>query len=571
MFLDDGLRASSGMRKIFNHHEQASAMAAEAFARYSGKPACVCVTSGPGGTNAINGVQGAWADSIPMVVMSGFPRWETTALSSGLDIRTRGVQENDIIRMVSGITKYAVRVLDPLAIRSELTHAYRLAMEGRRGPVWIEVPLNIQGQVVDTSRLIPCGPSAKKEYPSLGCQIKELESMLRMSKRPCLLTGSGIRSGDCEALFRKFIERVRIPIVGGWQQGDICFLNQDRYFGTSGSPGPRAGNFILQNADLILILGNSLSHYQTGFNQEAFARDATLCMVDAQADEGKKPGLSIHFFIESDLKGFFSTAESMENISASADWMSYCKAVYTRFSVYESRKTNSHLLVSQADFWECFFEKAPKDAVIALGNSGCIAGALYKGVKHPDQRVLVNYKCGSMGHDLPNAIGAAVASNKDVFCVTGDGSIMMNLQELQTIRHYKLPVKIAVFNNGGYAAIRNTSKRYFDGEYVGADASTGVSFPEFKNIADAFGLPYRRCETAGQLEEMVAWYVSTPGACLLEVDERLDEVSITAAHSELDENGQFTTAPLHVMTPLLSEEEMSRWMPDWNHIEDTKQ
>ena len=563
MHLNNALFHCSQIKKVFNHHEQASAMAAEAYARYSGKPAAVCVTSGPGGTNTINGVQGAWADSLPMIVISGFPRWETSALESGLDIRTRGVQENDIISMVRGITKYAKRILNPLDIKAEVQHALDTSMEGRRGPVWIDIPLDIQGMLVEENDLTEAIYKVESEYAAWS--LAEFEKMLCESERPCILTGTGIRTSGSIELFRDFIAKIPIPIVGGWQQGDICFSGQRNYYGTSGSPGPRAGNFILQNADLILVLGNSLSYYQTGFNQEAFAPSAKMIMVDAQADESKKSGLHVDMMIHSDLKEFFRIIEASEiTVDASSRWLEYCNEVYTRFDAYELLKNESFAeddSIPQAIFWDCFYDRAPADATVALGNSGCVAGALYKGVRHPDQRVLINYKCGSMGHDLPNAIGTAFASGKTVFCVTGDGSIMMNLQELQTIVQYSLPIKIALFSNNGYSAIRNTCSRFFNGEYIGCDKDTGVSFPDFRMIADAFGFPYKKCDTLAELDTAMNWYLGNESYCILEV--RMDEIGVVSVQSTMDENGVFCTPALHIMSPLLSENEMKKWMPEW--------
>lgn len=564
MHLNNAFAINNRIERIYNHHEQACAMAAEAYARATGKIAAVCVTSGPGGTNTINGVQGAWVDSIPMIVISGHPRTDTTVLSTGLDIRCRGVQENNITEQVKYITKYAKLISKPSEIKYEITKAIHIAMDGRRGPVWIDIPLDIQGNHIEEDELLEMLPLKYNEI-NIAKDVNFLENELKTSKRPCILTGSGIRTSDAKDLFDEFIKKVRIPIVGGSLQADICFKEQELYYGMSGSSGPRIGNFILQNADLILVLGNSLSYKQTGFNQEKFAPNAKIIMIDIQKDEAKKPGLHIDKCICVDLKEFFKNVNTtISCIDADGEWISYCNNLKNTFPPFEMLQKENNLsskdLVPALYWWKEMLEKGKKDAVFALGNSSCIAGILQEGIKYKEQRVLVNYNCGSMGHDIPNAIGAAIGLKKEVICVTGDGSVMMNIQELQTIKHYNLPVKIVVFSNNGYNAIRNTCKNFFDGVYMGCDDSSGVSFPEFKKIADAFGFEYKNCKNVEDVASSIEWLNDTKGSCILEVNERLDEISGPKLASIMKEDGTFETPALHQMTPLLSDDEMRRFM-----------
>lgn len=565
MHLNNAFVLNGKIRNIYNHHEQACAMAAEAYARASGRMAAVCVTSGPGGLNALNGVQGAWVDSIPMIVISGFPRYETSKKSTGLDIRCRGVQENDIIGQVTGITKYAKFVENPLEIKRELQYAIETAMDGRRGPVWIDIPLNVQGALVEEEELQPCRQQKEESSDTLEQDIRELEEALCLAKRPCILTGSGIRTSGSIDKFREFVELVQIPIVGGSIQADICYRDQERYYGMSGSTGPRGGNFILQNADLILALGNSLSYKQTGFNQEEFAPNARIIMVDAQPDEALKPGLHVSKCIPADLNCFFAAADKMLGvITANAQWTAYCDRVKKHFPPFEMLTRHGGLerdeRVPALLFWKEFLENSKEDCVIALGNSNCICGVLQEGIRHKDQRVLVNYNCGSMGDDLPNAIGAFLALDREVVCVTGDGSVMMNLQELQTIRHYRLPVKVVVFSNNGYGAIRNTCKNFFHGTYTGCDSDSGISFPDFKDVAAAFGFSYHCCHNVGELKESLWWMQSQPSFCFLEIKERLDEIAGPRIKSVMNEEGKFETPALHMMFPFLEQEETDRFM-----------
>ncbi len=558
------------IKTVYNHHEQACSMAAEGYARLTGRMAAVCVTSGPGGINALNGVQGAWVDSIPMIVISGHPRYATTVAAAGLNLRSRGVQENDIVSQAKGITKYAKIVVNSLEIKAELEKAIKIAMSGRRGPVWIDLPLDVQGSLVEEDELVKYCTESIEEIEHgerLVKEISTLNDMLKEAKRPCILTGSGIRAGDVYKEYQEFIKYIKIPIVGGAVQPDINCNGDEYYYGMSGSIGPRCGNFILQSADFILVLGNSLAFKQTGFNQEAFAPKAKIVMVNAEEDESKKPGLHIDLSICTDLKSFFDLCKK-ENLSASAskEWLSHCDYVKNNTLRYEmltkrgEPKENER--VSALYFWREFLQKAEDDAVIALGNSNCIVGVLQEGVEAKGQRVLVNYNSGSMGDDLPEAIGAAVACKRDVYCVTGDGSIMMNIQEFQTIKHYKLPVKTIIFNNNGYGAIRATCSNFFDGLYTGCDEMSGVSFPDFEKVAIAFDIPYRRCMCVGELKNSIDWIMQYNGACVLEIYETINEEKGPKLASKMDENGVFVTPPLHDMSPFLAEDEMKKYLID---------
>lgn len=558
--------AQRKVRTIYNHHEQACAMAAEGYARLTGKLAAVCVTSGPGGTNAINGVQGAWVDSIPMIVIAGHPRYETTVTATGLDIRTRGVQENDIIAQVRSITKYAKLVLEPSAIYEEVQKAIDIALSGRRGPVWLSVPLNVQAAMVEVARLHQPRDHRERFFVP-DAQMEELQNLLSNAKRPCLLTGSGIRTGNVVELYRQMCERFIIPIVGGALQADINYNGEKHYYGMSGNIGPRCGNFILQNADVILVLGNSLSTAQTGFNVQKFAPKARIIMVDAQADEAKKPDLHIDMLIHSDLQTFFEKClQSDINIHAEEEWLAYCDKVYNRFSRYEALLALGELREEERIpvllFWKEFMEQMPSDAVITLGNSSCVHGLLQVGIEQPDQRVLVNYNCGSMGDDLPEAIGAALGNEgKEVYCVTGDGSIMMNLQELQTISYHRFPIKIILFNNQGYGAIQASCRNFFDGFNAGCDYESGVGFPDFAKVAQAFEIPFLRSTCVGELKRGLDWIVGQSGPCILEIFQKFGESDSPKVVSRMDpETNQFITPPLHDMSPFLDKEEIEKYL-----------
>ena len=562
MYLDNALLVCEKMHKYFNHHEQACAMAADAYARYSGKMAAVCVTSGPGATNTLTGVMGAWQDSLPMIVLSGQVRYEISVPKSGLKLRYRGIQEFEIIPTVKNMTKYAVMLTDPLAILRELVKAIHIAMEGRRGPVWLDIPQDIQNARVEESNLYPV-EEWQSTTPKVSIQdVAEVIALLKEAKRPCILAGSGIISSNNRNSFEMLVDKMGVPVIGGSWVADNLYTDHPLYFGGSGNVGPRTGNFILQNADVILTLGNSLGFRQTGFDQEGFASNARIIMVDVEADEAKKPGLRIQKFIHADLKDIIVELLHAEcGIQTPKEWMDYCRMLKERFTPFEATDDiDMKERVCSYYFWKVFQKYEEADGILALGNNTANTAKLQIGVKSAGQRVLTNYTCGSMGYDLPAAIGAAVASGKKVYCITGDGSIMMNLQELQTIVQNDLPVNLVVFSNDGYGAIRQTSKNFFDGAYIGCTPDSGVSFPEFAKIADTFGFEYRKCETNAQVEEAVQWLVNSKKRVLLEIEQKFDDPVTPKVMSRLDENGKMMTPSLQDMYPFLPEEDYRKLM-----------
>lgn len=559
MHLDNALLVCERMNKYFNHHEQACAMAAEAYARYSGKMAAVCVTSGPGATNTLTGVMGAWQDSLPMIVLSGQVRYEISVPKSGLPLRYRGIQEFEIVPTVKNMTKYAKMITDPLSIKAEVIKAIHIAMDGRRGPVWLDIPQDIQNARVEEKELYPAEAAREKKQP---LELDRMLKTLQAAKRPCILAGSGIISGGAREQFKEFADKMKIPVLGGTWVADNFYMEHPYYYGPSGNVGPRTGNFILQNADFILSIGNSLGFRQTGFNQEDFAPDADIFMVDADEAESKKPGLHIRKFISADVKDFFKEMLQIDvQTPGIEEWITYCNMLKNKFTPYEAvAGIDMSDRVCSYYFWQMFEKYEPEDSILALGNNTANTAKLQIGVKKRNQRTLSNYTCGSMGYDLPAAIGASVASGKRVYCVTGDGSIMMNLQELQTVVQYDLPIHFVIFSNDGYGAIRQTSKNFFKGAYIGCTPDTGVSFPDFSKLADIFGLAYLCCSTNEEVEECVKKLCESDGRILLEVKQRLDDPVTPKVMSRLDSEGRMLTPALHDMFPFLEEAELKELM-----------
>lgn len=562
MQLNNALAKCSGIHKYYNHHEQACAMSAEGYVKACGKLPVVCVTSGPGGTNTLTGVLCAWQDSVPMLILSGQVRYEVSVPESGLPLRQRGEQEFQIVPTVKNMTKYAKMIINPLSIKRELQKAIDIATTGRRGPVWLDIPLDVQGALIEEEELYPAVPNPEEVPCASDADIEFLHNMLKSAKRPCVLVGSGVRAAGVVDEFREYVGKLKVPVVAGIHIADAHYLGYPLYFGMSGTIGPRLGNFILQNADVIVTIGNSLHLCETGFDQQAFAPKAKIIMVDIDQNEAMKPGLNIYRLIRSDLKCFFDKALSKaEDVCVGKEWINYCQRLRQRFPIVEvPADLNMNGPVRQNYFWTVFEKYEPKDCMVAYGNSMGVAGVVQKSINYPDQRVIANFWVGTMGNDLPEAIGASVGAGKEVICTTGDGSIMMNLQELQTIIYYKLPIKIILFSNGGYGTIRQTCKNFFDGVMVGCDAESGVGMPDFEKVAKAFGYHFKRCETNADTDECLKWFFECEGSAFLEVVQDIDDAYEPKLKSRLLPDNTFATPALHDMYPFIDQEELQSYM-----------
>lgn len=558
MFLNNALGISKRIKTIFNHHEQACSMAAEGYARYTtNKPALVCVTSGPGGTNALTGVYGAYVDNIPMVVISGQCRYNTSVPETGLPLRSRGVQEFNIVDTVKTMTKYAKLVINPLEIKREVQKAYDIAMHGRRGPVWLDIPQNVQNALVEEDELLPVLPKPAN-IAAQADKIAAAIKLLKEAKRPLILVGSGVRySGNFDA-FLDFINRVRVPVVNAASQPDLLYRDHPLCVGAEGLSGQRAGNFALQNADVVLVLGASLTFSETGWIQENFAPNAHIIMVNVDEYEPQKPGMHINTFLHCDVAVFFKETQGVA-FSAAQDWLAYTQKLKNRFEPFEGKSAYDNQPVKPYNFWAAYAQKIPQDGITCLGNSSSIGGWLRHGNKTGAQRSFINVNCGSMGDDITLAIGVAVAAQKPVVVETGDGSFMMNLQELATIKHNKLPIKIVVMSNGGYNALRNTFKTYFNGVNTGCDGAS-LSFPDFAKIAEAFGFPYKKCNTNAELNAAIDWLLAEKGFAFLEVEQSLEKENTPCVISRLKEDGTAEPAFLQDMSPFISREEYKELM-----------
>ncbi|MBR1532658.1 MAG: thiamine pyrophosphate-binding protein [Eubacterium sp.] len=562
MHLNDSFGNHSGIRCTYNHHEQACAIAAEAYFRVHNKMALCCVTTGPGGTNAITGVVGAWLDSIPMLVISGQVRYDTTARSTGLNIRAMGDQEFDICKAVSCMTKYCEMVTDPLKIKYHLQKAIHLAKEGRPGPSWLDIPLNVQGAYIDTDELTDYIPE-KTDYTASDSDIDILISKLQNAKRPVIIAGSAIRTSGAYSDFCTLISKLGVPVTTTWNSIDLIADGNPLYVGRGGIMGDRPGNFAVQNSDFVLSLGSRLSIRQVGYNYKTWAREAYVATVDIDSEELKKPTLHVDLPICADVKSVIGKLNSkvIAPLADYSEWVSTCNNWKNKYPVVQKKhfddtdKTNVYAFIGKLS------AALPEGMLTVVGNgSACVVGSHAYQIKS-NSRFIINSAIASMGYDLPAAVGAARASESDVVCISGDGSIQMNLQELQTIKTNNLPVKIFVINNGGYHSIRQTQTNLFDSRYVGIGAeSHDLDFPPLDKLAGAYGYDYIKCSSNDELDGFISSALSHNGALIAEVFVGTNQVFEPKSSAKKLPDGTLVSPPLEDLAPFLPDDEMDEIM-----------
>lgn len=577
MHLNDALGHKDGLKCMYNHHEQACAIAAESYARVNNKMAALCVTTGPGGTNAITGVLGGWLDSVPMFVISGQVRYDTTArymeqFTDGMPLRAVGDQEFDITKAVGSMCKYAVMLEDVSRIRYVLEKAYHFAMTGRRGPVWIDIPVNYQGSYIETDDLIGYDASEDgdiKPNPVEIQTVKEVIKKIEQAERPVFYAGNGIRLSEGYAAFRKVMEKLGIPVATCWDSIDAIEDENPLYVGRGGIMGDRAGNFAVQNADLVLAVGNRLSIRQVGYNWRTWAREAYVIMVDADPAELKKTTLHVEMPICADARDFLN-AMSMEldkeelPVFKNSEWLARCASWKKRYPVTTKKHWEEDGEYANVyAFINHLSDSLSEGSVTVVSNgSACVVGS-HNYVIKKDSRFIINSGVASMGYGLPASIGACAALNcSTTICVEGDGSIMMNLQELQTIITNNLPIKIFLINNAGYHSIRQTQNNLFKGHSkVGIGPESGdLSFPDFGKLAKAFGYPYFEAHSNSEMKKAVDNALNTDGPVICEVfvsDKQNFEPK--SATKRLDD-GKLVSPPLEDLAPFLDRDEFKENM-----------
>lgn len=556
MFLNDGMAKSKTIKGVFNHHEQACAMAAVGYSKFNNEIAVVMPTTGCGGTNTITGLLDAWQDSNKVVFISGNVNRKETTHGLNLPLRKFGVQEANIVDIVKPITKYAVMVTDPNTIAYHLEKAFHLCETGRHGPVWIDVPMDVQGSFIKEENLVHF--TAEETEESIDCSM--FEHYLKEAKRPIVIAGYGIRLSGAKNEFIRFIEKHNLPVAFTYLAIDFLPSDHPLYVGRLGTKGDRAGNFAVQNSDLVISVGSSLSVSVTGFRYDTFAREAKVVVVDIDKHEHKKKTIKIDVEINSDVKHFL---KQVENVEYRADqwWVDKCISWRDKWAVFLNEYTDTTNGINIYYFIQKLSEKNKSDAIV-ISDAGSAYYATSQALKvTAQQRYITSGAQADMGFSLPAAIGAAVASNrKNIIAITGDGSFQMNIQELQTIASSKLPIKIFILNNGGYLSIRNTMDKFFESRYYGTDEASGLSFPEIEKIAYAYGIPYHRLRTGEDLDGKLTEVLNTDGCALVEVICPFKQDMAPSSSAKIDKNGKLVSQPLENMSPFLDDKEFKKEM-----------
>ena len=577
MHLNDALGRAAGLSYVCCHHEQALSMAAESYTRLSGRVAAVNVTTGPGGINALNGVHGAYTDSIAMIVVSGQVKRETLRSNAAVRLRQLGDQEADILAMVKPITKFSAMVEDPQDIRYLLEKALWLAKTGRPGPVWLDIPIDVQATPIDPTKLRGFDPRVEgygrdfaipAEYgwltgDPLRAAARRVVAAFKTAVRPVILPGTGVRISGAHDVFLNVAERLGVPVAPGWNAQDIVDDGHSQYVGRPGTVGDRAGNFAVQNADLLLVLGCRLNLRQISYNYASFARAATKIMVDIDQAEIGKPTLSIDMPIHADLAAFLpillEELQDYEAPPAHRDFLDWAMQRRRDYGVVLREYWDTKGVVNPYCFTEALFEQLVDDEVIVMADATAAVVTVQAAKLKPGQRLYSNSGAASMGYDLPAAIGAwygRPVGAERIICMAGDGSIMQNIQELQTIVGQRIPAKIFLYNNSGYHSIRQSQEAHFQGFSVGCGPDSGVTFPNFERLATAFGLAYFSTSDHSTMAAAILQTLETPGPVLCEVFVDKAQAFAPKLSSKRLDDGTMVTAPLEDLSPFLPREEM---------------
>lgn len=545
---------------ICNHHEQGCALAAEGQSRYLRELSVVNTTSGPGALNTLTGVFGQWTDSVPILYISGQIKFETSIASCPeIPLRQLGDQEVDIISIVKPITKYSMMVTEPREIKYHLDKAIYLATTGRKGPVWIDIPLNIQGCLIDENDLIDFIPP---EEPAYGLKIDEVIEKLKKAKRPVIIAGHGVRISKTEKVFKSLLIKINIPVLTSFNGIDLLDDNHPNYIGRIGTIGQRAGNFALQNSDCVLFLGTRNNIRQISYNWQSYCENAFKIVVDIDKAELDKKTLIPDLKIQADLSDFLPELYSKTPKIERSKWLDWCKE---RKEIYSFKNTESYQqkrdIINPYYFIHTLTKMLKDDDTIVTGNgSACVLG-FQVGVIKQNTRMLYNSGNATMGYDLPASIGACLAlGKKQVICLTGDGSIMMNLQELQTIKHHNLPIKIFILNNDGYISMKQTQKNFFKGRLTAADSTSGLTCPDFIGVGKGFNIESIKLEDPKKIETTIQKVLDLDKPVICEVIIEKDYNFEPKLSSQKLEDGTIISPRLENMYPFLDIEELEENM-----------
>lgn len=545
-----------------NHNEQGCAMAAEGYARVNQRLAVVNVTTGPGGLNCLNGVFGQWTDSVPVLYISGQVKRATMLDNSSPAVRQLGDQEVDIISVVKSLTKYSVCVKEPNEIKYHLDKAIYMATHGRFAPCWIDVPIDVQASIIEEDDLVEFKPNLKLVY---DLAINDVTEKMNSSKRPLIIAGHGIRLSGMREEFKNLVKKLDIPVVTTLNSYDLMPTDDKNYVGRIGTIGQRAGNFALQNADLILCLGTRNNVRQVSYNWENFAKNAYKIVVDIDRAELEKPLVKPDLAICADLREFLPNILNkfdlinMEN--KDSKWLEFCQSLKNKYSFENYKEHEQGEKINPYYFVYTLTKCMKEDDIYVSTNGSASVCSFQNAVIKEGQRFIVNSGNASMGFGLPASIGACYESKgRRVICLEGDGSVMMNIQELQTIKHNNLPIKVFVINNNGYSSIRQTQRNFFNGNMTGSGIDSGVSVPDFVKVGDAFGIKTVRIDNPKTMEEDIKRILESGGAILCEVMTEEEYAFAPKLSSRKLEDGTMISASLEDMYPFLPREEFDKNM-----------
>lgn len=571
MHLNDAIGHHRDLHCTYNHHEQACAIAAEGYARLTGKVAAVCVTSGPGGTNAITGVLGGWQDSIPMFVISGQVKRETTTWSTSVPLRQLGDQEFQIVDCVKGMTKYAHMITEPTEIRYHLEKAWYLCNHGRKGPVWLDIPLDVQASVVEEGELrgfvleeettgSMSGTEMLKihENPVYDVRLtNRIVEKISEAERPVILAGTGVRLSGAYEDFLRCIDNLQVPVVTAWNAHDLLWDAHPLYCGRPGSIGTRGGNFVVQNSDLLLVLGCRMNIRQISYNYREFAKHAYKIVVDIDEAELHKPTVAIDMMIHANVADVVKDiADKSLETGNHQEWLRWCRGINERYPAalpdYFSRQKPLNPYAFIHRFSGCLSEG---DKIICGNGSACVITFQTMQIKK-EQRLFTNSGCAAMGYGFPAAVGCAVAEQGGrVICLDGDGSFQMNIQELQTVVYNNLNLKIFILNNNGYHSIRQTQTNLFEPPLVGVCDGNGLSFPDLEKIAYAYGIAYVKIDALADIPGKMRKVLEPEGPVLCEVVVDPEQNFEPKLSSRVLPDGRIVSPEIDDMYPFLPREE----------------
>lgn len=557
MHLVDSLGKNQDMEYVTLLHEQACAMAAETYSRIDYNLGVALVTTGPGGTNTVTGVAAAWLESTPMLIISG--QAKTEDLKDGYGVRQRGNQEIGIVDVVSSITKYAVTVKDPHQIKYHLDRAVYEAGSGRPGPVWLDIPLDIQAAEIDVEKLKSYVPEAEKSEASekLYKQVAKTVELLKEAKRPVIIAGQGIERNNGKKAFRELVERLQIPMLFSWIAVELLAYDHPCNLGKPGMVAPRYSNFTMQDSDLIIAIGTRLDPAMIGYNPDDFAPEAKKVIVDIDDNELNKFKFDVDLKIQADATAFIKellkqTKEIQLDVS---DWLKQCQAWRAKYPVVLDEFKKDEGAVNPYFFIDTLSDKLADDDVVIPGSSGAGIDVFWMCIKNrKNQRMLATGSLGSMGYGIPAAIGACLASGKRTICVEGDGSLQLNIQELASIKGMNLPIKIFVNGNGGYLSIMNMQRNHFGGNFVGANDTSHLYIPDIVKVAEAYGLKTFEIETHEGAADVISQALEAEGPTLCYVHMKDDIPIQPKVMSRVTENGSMVSGTLRDLWPFLDEE-----------------